>query len=96
MYVVRPITDLRNKASEISNLVHEEQKPVLITKQGLGDMVVMSVEQFTFLTGERRIDESLRVAEAEALAGAPRRDFRKVAKEKRDRVSGAAEENSGV
>jgi prevent-host-death family protein len=43
MPLIRPISDLRNKANEISRIVHEEDEPVFITKNGLGDMVVMSM-----------------------------------------------------
>ena len=39
---IRPISDLRNRAHEISDLCHKERQPVFITKNGKGDMVVMS------------------------------------------------------
>ena len=40
---IRPISDLRNKTQEISELCHESEEPVFITKNGVGDMVVMSL-----------------------------------------------------
>ena len=40
---IRPIKDLRN-TTEISKLCHENEEPIFITKNGYGDMVVMSVE----------------------------------------------------
>jgi prevent-host-death family protein len=40
---IRPITELRN-TSEISELCHKTQEPVYITRNGYGDMVIMSIE----------------------------------------------------
>ena len=41
MPLIRPISDLRKHFSEISNQVHETQRPVFLTKNGYADMVVM-------------------------------------------------------
>jgi len=43
---IRPISDLRNSFAEISRIVHETSEPVFLTKNGYGDMVVMSVDLF--------------------------------------------------
>jgi len=43
MPVIKPISDLRNKANEISDLAHKLNEPIFITKNGEGDMVVMSI-----------------------------------------------------
>ena len=45
MPTIRPITDLRN-ANEISELCHSRQEPVFFTKDGSGDLVVMSMETY--------------------------------------------------
>ena len=42
MINIRPVSDLRNKFKQISDLCHEEGEPVFLTKNGKGDMVVMS------------------------------------------------------
>lgn len=42
---IRPITELRN-TTEISEICHSELEPVFITKNGYGDMVVMSIETY--------------------------------------------------
>ena len=42
---IMPIKDLRN-TSEISDIAHKEQEPIFITKNGYGDMVLMSMEHF--------------------------------------------------
>ena len=46
MPTIRPISDLRNKAREISKLCHESGDPVFITKNGEGDLVVMSLAAY--------------------------------------------------
>ena len=42
MPIIKSISDLRNKANEISEICHKEGEPVYITKNGQGNMVVMS------------------------------------------------------
>lgn len=46
MYKIIPSADLRNKYSQISELVKEDHRPLVITKNGEGDLVVMSIELF--------------------------------------------------
>lgn len=43
---IRPISDLRNRADEISSLCHDTGEPVYITKNGREDLVVMSQAAF--------------------------------------------------
>jgi prevent-host-death family protein len=43
---IRPVSDLRNSFSDISRLVHNTNEPVYLTKNGQGDMVVMSIEAY--------------------------------------------------
>ncbi len=65
MPTIRPISDLRNKFTEISVIVHEEGHPVFLTRQGVGDMVVMSIEQYEDLTWQRETTEALAAADIE-------------------------------
>lgn len=44
MPIIRPSSDLRNKYNEISTICHETNNPVYITKNGAGDLAVMSIE----------------------------------------------------
>lgn len=53
MAEIRPISDLRNHFAEISKYVHEKFKPVFLTKNGHGNMVVMSMEYYEKLIHER-------------------------------------------
>ena len=47
--MIRPVSDLRNNFADISRTVHETQKPVFLTKNGFGDMVVLSMEAYEAL-----------------------------------------------
>ncbi len=46
---IRPITDLRN-TTEIAELCHAKDEPIFITKNGYGDLVIMSMETYEALT----------------------------------------------
>lgn len=52
MSKIRPITDLR-KTNEISDLAHEIDEPIFITKNGYSDLVVMSNEYYEELIKSR-------------------------------------------
>ena len=55
MPAIRPSSDLRNKYSEISDFCHEYAEPVFITKNGTGDLAVMSIETYERLVGKLRL-----------------------------------------
>ena len=65
MPLIRPISDLRNRALEISELCHREDQPVFITRNGRGDMVVMSLAHYERL--HSMLDLYDKLGEAEAL-----------------------------
>jgi len=46
MNMIRPVSDLRNHFADISRTVHETAQPVFLTKNGYGDMVVLSMEAY--------------------------------------------------
>jgi len=64
MPTIRPSADLRNNYNEISEFCHKFTEPVFITKNGQGDLAVMSIETYEMLTGKmelyRLIDEGIR------------------------------------
>ena len=64
MINIRPISDLRNKFTEIEEIVREKGEPVYLTKNGYGSMVVMSIEQYSELTDsvELKLDEADKAA----------------------------------
>lgn len=61
---IRPITDLRN-TNEISDLCHAKKEPIFITKNGYGDLVIMSIETFDAMLEDRELDVAIAEAEAE-------------------------------
>ncbi|MDD3140546.1 MAG: type II toxin-antitoxin system prevent-host-death family antitoxin [Lachnospiraceae bacterium] len=79
---IRPITDLRD-TNQISDACHSVKEPIFITKNGYGDMVVMSIETYEQIAENSRIDDAIAEAEynaqgilldaAETLAGLRRK-----------------------
>ena len=63
---IRPVSDLRNNFADISKMVHETAEPVFLTKNGYGDMVVMSIEAYERKLFESEIYFKLKEAELEA------------------------------
>lgn len=61
---IRPITDLRN-TNEISDICHAKKEPVFITKNGYGDLVVMSIEAYEDMLETAEADAAITEAEAE-------------------------------
>ena len=49
MPIIRPSSDLRNNYNEISQICHQSKSPVYITKNGTGDLAVMSIELYELL-----------------------------------------------
>lgn len=65
MINIRPISDLRNKFTDIEKTVNEG-KPVFLTKNGYGTMVVMSIDTYSKMTNsvEKSLDEADAYAES--------------------------------
>ena len=65
MAAIRPSSDLRNKYNEISTFCNTYNEPVFITKNGTGDLVVLSNAEYEKLCGKhelhRLLDEGLTV-----------------------------------
>jgi PHD/YefM family antitoxin component YafN of YafNO toxin-antitoxin module len=55
MPTIRKSADLRNAYSEISEFCHKYREPVFITKNGAGDLAVMSIETYEELIGKRKL-----------------------------------------
>lgn len=66
MSQIRPVSDLRNSFADISRTVHETREPVILTKNGYGDMVVMSYEAYQSIQYEMGVTRELRAAELES------------------------------
>lgn len=66
MKAIRPVSDLRNNFAEISRDVHESSSPVFLTKNGFGDMVVLSMEAYENLKFETEVYQKILEAEYNA------------------------------
>ena len=86
MPVIRPISDLRNKAKKISELAHKSGEPIFITKNGEGDMVVMSMAQYSKIQLKLDLFSKLAVAQAQRANGDRGRSLSAVMKDIRRRI----------
>ena len=79
MIDIRPVSDLRNKYTEIESAVNDGH-PIYLTKNGYGAMVVMSIEQYSALTNsvEYKLDEADRLAKASDVRLSHKEVFSKV------------------
>ena len=77
-----PIKELKN-TSEISEMCHESKEPIFITKNGYGDLVVMSMETYEELLSTNQIDKAIFEAEREVAEGAELLDAREALRELR-------------
>jgi prevent-host-death family protein len=90
MPVIKPISDLRNKANEISQLVHNADEPIFITKNGEGDMVVMSLTHYAKLQKKLELLNKLSAAQAQHAAGDKGRPLAHVVRDIRKRLRASA------
>lgn len=81
MPLIKPISDLRNKANEISEFAHHHDEPVFITKNGEGDLVVMSMGHYGKLQKKLELYSKLAVAQSERAAGEQGRSLSEVMKD---------------
>ena len=88
MPVIRPISDLETKLSEIANTIHESYEPVFLTNNGYGDMVVMSMEAWEEMNFENEIYQKLVEAQAEALSNPLRLSHAEVFQPLRQKIAG--------
>jgi len=90
MPIIKAISDLRNKANEISDLAHQSNEPIFITKNGEGDMVVMSIAQYSKLQLKLDLFSKLAIAQAQKASGDKGRTLSQVMKDLRRRIREAA------
>ncbi|HHX62273.1 MAG TPA: type II toxin-antitoxin system Phd/YefM family antitoxin [Epulopiscium sp.] len=85
---IRPISDLRNKSNEISEICKTSREPIFITKNGIGDMVVMSIETYERQQAQLELYAKLAEAEAEINHGDEGVDFALFAEKMRNNIHG--------
>ncbi len=72
MPTIRPSSDLRNKYNEISEFCNTYHEPVFITKNGTGDLVVLSNAEYERLCGKQELHRLLDEGIAAMNAGKAR------------------------
>lgn len=76
-----PIKELK-KTSEISEICHEADGPIYITKNGYGDMVIMSMENYEAVMRQLAIYRDIEISEKQIENGQTK-DARSALKEMR-------------
>jgi prevent-host-death family protein len=69
MPIIKPISDLRNKSNEISKLANDSNEPIYITKNGEGDLVVMSMSHYSKMQLKIDLLSKLSVAQKQKSSG---------------------------
>jgi PHD/YefM family antitoxin component YafN of YafNO toxin-antitoxin module len=69
MPAIRPSADLVKNYNEISELCHEYSEPVFITKDGTGDLAVMSIETYELLLGRLELHSLINEGVRQAGSG---------------------------
>ena len=87
--MIKPSTSLRNEYSEISSYCKQNKQPVFLTKNGEGDLVVMSMEAYSYREEMLNLREKLLEAEAQRLSGARVYSVDEVDKMMEDLINGA-------
>jgi prevent-host-death family protein len=69
MPIIKSISSLRNRTKEIEALCRKRDEPVYLTKNGEGQLVVMSIDHYERLKAQIELFEKLAVAQTEAASG---------------------------
>ena len=75
---VKPSSSIRHDYNSFSKLCRENHAPVLITKNGEADLVVMSVEAYQKIIARQKLGQMLTKVDKEIATKTPMRDFEDV------------------
>lgn len=84
---IMPIKELRN-TNDISELCHSRREPIFITKNGYGDLVLMSMETYEDITATADIDMAIAESEAQIARGEKLLDAKDVLEKTRRKYIG--------
>ena len=68
MPVIVPVRDLKD-TNKISELCNRERRPIFVTKNGYGDMVIMSMAYYEETLGRNNIEDKLEEARTDVALG---------------------------
>lgn len=68
--IIKSSTSLRNEYAEISNICKQSGEPVFLTKNGEGDLVIMSIEEYSYREELLDLKERILEAEEQRISGA--------------------------
>lgn len=86
--IIKASASLRNDYTTISNMAKETKEPIYITKNGEGDLVLMSIEAFEKREQILQLRAKVLQAEQERLDGADTISISEARKHLRERVDG--------
>jgi len=75
---VKPSTSIRHDYNAFSKHCHESQNPVMVTRNGEADLIVMSVEAYQKMIARQKLGQMLSRVDREIATGVPMRDFEEV------------------
>ncbi len=78
MPIIKPISDLRNKSNEISELANSSNEPIFITKNGEGNLVIMSMANYSKLQLKLDLLNKLAIAQKQKSEGEKGKALKKV------------------
>ena len=87
MPIIKPISDLRNKSNEISELANSSDEPIFITKNGEGDLVVMSMAHYSKLQLKLDLLGKLSIAQKQKSEGDKGKTLKQVMANIRDTIN---------
>ncbi len=87
MPIIKPISDLRNKSNEISKLARISNEPIFITKNGEGDLVVMSMTHYSKMQLKIDLLSKLSVAQDQRINGKKGRTLKQVMTNIRENIN---------
>ncbi len=86
--IIKASAALRNDYTSISNMAKETKEPIYITKNGEGDLVLMSIDAFEKREQMLKLREKVLQAEQERVSGAKTVSISQARKQLAERING--------